>query len=272
MTVAAALATPHAPQPAASYGGTYTATTGEQVTVYASTVYGADGALPQRWANFLASLLHGPELETVTLYLAPPDEVASTCGTGPSGCYSQRDRLIVAPAEPGPSGVAPEAIVAHEYGHHLAASRDDAPWSAHDYGTKRWASYMNICSRTRDRELRPGATDLLGYPRNPAEAFAESYRILNTRRLGLPDTRPLVLASLLPDAHALELLEEDVTDPWTGPESRTFVGRVSLGHPARATVATPLDGRMRVTLSTARDATVALELRNVAGWPVARAT
>jgi hypothetical protein len=45
---------------AAWWGGTLTAKTGEQVTVYVSDAYAADQSLAQQWADFFAGLVHGP--------------------------------------------------------------------------------------------------------------------------------------------------------------------------------------------------------------------
>ncbi len=51
----------------AVHGGTYTTTTGEQVRIVVSDRYPVDEARNQRWADFLASLVHGSELATVRL-------------------------------------------------------------------------------------------------------------------------------------------------------------------------------------------------------------
>src|SRR5882762_9242359 len=53
--------------PAGYWGGQYQTSTGESVTVYASDSYPVDPALGQRWADFLASRVHGTELATVTV-------------------------------------------------------------------------------------------------------------------------------------------------------------------------------------------------------------
>ena len=46
------------------------------------------------------------------------------------------------------SGHAPEYVLAHEYGHHIAAWRSNAPWEAVDWGPKHWASAMRACARS----------------------------------------------------------------------------------------------------------------------------
>src|SRR5437868_3270112 len=43
----------------ATWGGTFTASTGEQVHIRVSDSYPQDPAVAQRWANFLAALVHG---------------------------------------------------------------------------------------------------------------------------------------------------------------------------------------------------------------------
>src|SRR5918911_3588761 len=209
----------------AFWGGRYTTPSGEAVTVYVSDSYAQDPAIPQRWANFLSSLVHGSELGLVTAYLAPLDEVQTVCGADALACYSPRDSLLVAPGDAPTSDISAEAVVTHEYGHHVAAHRSDAPWAAVDYGTKRWASYWQVCRRTRAGELHPGAESIPDYELNPGEAFAESYRVLNQRRAGLMETAwDVVDQRFYPTAQALTLLEQDVTTPWTKPTQTAYRG------------------------------------------------
>ena len=59
------------------WGGRYSTPSGAQVTVYFSDSYPQDQSIPQRWADFLDSLVHGPELAQVTAYIAPLDDVKS---------------------------------------------------------------------------------------------------------------------------------------------------------------------------------------------------
>ena len=68
---------------------------------------------------------------------------------------------------------AAKEIVTHEYGHHVANNSLDTPFDAEAYGTKRWASYMNICKRAVAGELFPG-DEGDNYQENPGEAYAES--------------------------------------------------------------------------------------------------
>ncbi len=54
-----------------------------------------------------------------------------------------------------------EEVATHEYGHHVAFNRDNVPWLAVEWGSKRWASYANICSRARAGSVYPGDEDSL---------------------------------------------------------------------------------------------------------------
>jgi hypothetical protein len=256
----------------AFWGGTVTASTGERVTVRLSDSYPQDPALQQKWANFLASLLHGPELSTVTVYLAPIREVQSICGRSALACYNPGQSLIVAPADNVTPDVSAESILMHEYGHHVAASRSDEPWAAVDYGTKRWSSYMQVCAKSRAGQLFPGAEDSQNYRLNPGEAFAETYRLLNERRLGVPEsTWDVVSDTLYPDETAVSLAAQDVTTPWTGNSASSSTVTLNRRAKTRSVgVSTSLDGSLRVTVRGVRNARIALDLLNSGGGRIAR--
>jgi hypothetical protein len=255
----------------AFWGGTVTASTGERVTVRFSDSYPQAPALQQQWANLLASLLHGPELQTVALYLAPIREVQSVCGASALACYSPQQSLIVAPGERVAPDISAESIVMHEYGHHLAASRSDAPWAAVDWGTKRWSSYEQVCAKSRAGQLFPGAEDSQNYRLNPGEAFAETYRVLNERRLGIGESPwNIVSDGLYPDDAALALASQDITSPWTA--NATSSSSVALTKRAKVrnvALQTPLDGSMRITLRGVRNSRAALDLFDSAGASIA---
>jgi hypothetical protein len=236
--------------PANSWGGVYRASTGEPVTVYASNAYPVDPAIGQRWADFLASLIHGSEMSSVTVYLAPDSQISELCGQDAVACYSSRDSLLIAPGDDPSSDLSAEAVITHEYGHHIAAHRENTPWAAVDYGTKRWASAMQVCARTKKGDLAPGAEDPVRYETNPGEGFAESYRVLNERSEGRAETPwRIVSEALYPSDAALAALNLDVTSPWLANATSTLRGRVTRATRVRTyTVATPLDGRFGVTL------------------------
>ena len=221
----------------------YTASTSEQVDVSVSPSYPADQPIGQRWADFFAALPHGPELARLEAYVAPLSEVQAICGGSAVGCYGD-DQLIVT-NEPA-FGFAPEEVARHEYGHHIALNRSNAPWPAFDWGPKRWATAARICQRVRWNNAYPGDESLL-YRLNPGEAFAETYRVLVDTLLGEAHPAwPLVDPSFYPDQAALDAVEQDVVSPWTGPAAHIFHARRRVwAH----RVATPLDGTLTVRLT-----------------------
>jgi hypothetical protein len=246
----------------ARWGGAVSARTGEAVTIYVSASYAVDPAVAQHAADFVASLYHGAELRTASFYLAPRDEIGRLCGEDTSGCYFASQNLIVAPAADLPDGTSAETVLAHEYGHLVAASESNAPWRSLDWGTKRWATHERVCSRTQRHTAYPGDSGE-HYAVNPGEAFAETYRLLNYRHLALAGWKPTAWVldrSFYPDAGALDAVREDVLDPWQGTVAKTWSAVLArpapskrVDRPARAsrTVQTPLDGTLEVTLDHA---------------------
>ena len=201
--------------PSGYWGGPYKVASGETVTVYASNSYAMDSALGQRWADFLDSLVHGSELSTVTVLLSTPEQIGRVCGSDALACYAPQGALLYAPGDDPSSDFSAEAVITHEYGHHVAANRNNSPWSAEDWGPKRWASVEQVCARTKSGQLSPGAEDPVQYVVNPGEAWAETYRVLNQRKLGLAESPwEIVSQSLYPTAAALAAAEQDVTSPW----------------------------------------------------------
>jgi hypothetical protein len=149
-------------------------------------------------------------------------------------------------------GYSVEQVLMHEYGHHVATNRSNAPWPAVTWGTKRWASYENVCTRTQQGVAFPG-DEGDHYWQNPGEAFAESYMFLNAQRFGvaLPPWDYDVLFQ--PDYNALTKITQDVTTPWNG--NKTFVWRGRFGRRGTAQaakLATPLDGEVSFRVSAPR--------------------
>ena len=236
--------------PAGYWGGTYQVSTGESVTVYASNSYPVDAALGQRWADFLATLVHGSELSTVTVLLATPEQISRTCGADAVACYSARGAQLYAPGEDPGSDLSAEAVITHEYGHHIAANRSNAPWVALDWGPKRWASAMQVCAKARTGVLVPGAEDPVQYTENPGEGWAETYRVLNERKTGRAETPwQIVDQALYPTTAALTAAEQDVTTLWATGTTTTQRAVLTPTKKTRTfTVATQLDGTLKVTL------------------------
>jgi hypothetical protein len=245
-----------------SWGGTYTTPSGVSLQILVSPAYPEDPALPQKWADFLDTLVHGNELAELTMYLAPIAEVEVQCGPQALACYSASQSLLIAPAEEVEAGVTPEAVVTHEYGHHIAAHRSNAPWTAIETGTKRWASYLQVCAKADTGTLFPGAEDFSHYQLNPGEGFAEQYRVLNQRRVGLPETAwDVVAQSLYPDDTSLQLLEQDIVSPWQGTALTHITAPIGASAWKRSyTVGTGLDGNLKVTLRAPAKSKLSLDL------------
>jgi hypothetical protein len=256
----------------ASWGGATTATDGEVVNISFSDAYPVDATLARSWADYMTSLVHGSELATVTILLAPLTEVEQYCGAQAYACYSPSQRTIVAPGEdPGP-GTTAKGVLAHEYGHHVAASRLNPPFASVDYGTKRWASYTNVCARTQSGDLFPGAEDARNYALNPGEGFAEAYRVLNEQRLGLSQEAWEIVSPVLePDAGSLAALSLDVTQPWTGASKSTLKGALTTKTRTRTfRIATPLDGTLTIVPTQSTNTRVSVTVSSVSGAAAAR--
>ena len=248
--------------PTGYWGGVYRASTGENVTVYASNAYPMDSTLGQRWADFLASLLHGAELSTVTVLLSTPGEISRICGQDALACYDPRGAQLYAPGEDPDASLSAEAVIAHEYGHHVAQNPNNSPWDAGDWGPKRWDSAIQVCAATKQGRLAPGAEDPVRYETNPGEGWAETYRLLNQRRLGLPESPwEIVSQALYPTDAALAAAELDVTSPWPGNTTTTSSATVTRTSRTRTyTVATPLDGTLKLTLRASAGLRVAVDM------------
>jgi hypothetical protein len=245
---------------ATAHDGVYIASTGETVRISVSDQLVPNEEENQGWAEFLASEPHNTELGKVLLYIAPRTEVRQLCGREALACYYGESQRIVLPAEERTSPPSRKSILAHEYGHHIARNRLNTPWPGLVFGTKRWATYTRVCPG-----LRSGRLSLREYGLSPAETFAESYRVLVERRLGLEASLwNIIHPSLEPDDTALSLLEQDVLDPWPGNTTVRFKGT----RTRTVRVATPLDGKVTMTLRGPRSAVYELRLP---GQPTKRA-
>jgi hypothetical protein len=210
------------------HGGTYTTPDGTAVRLYVSDSYLPDAAADQAFVNFVGSLVHGKELGLLTVDVRTPAEVQGVCGAEADACYDPNAEALIVPGQDPLDGTPVEQIVAHEYGHHIARNRSNPPWLAYNWGTKRWASYENVCLGVANHVLFPG-DEGANYRRNPGEAFAETYRVLNADRAGTWGFLgwDIVDQSFYPDATALQLVSEDVLQPWSGPTRYVWRGRFS---------------------------------------------
>jgi hypothetical protein len=222
-------------------------------------------AEPQQIADFLGTLIHGPEMELLTVQLDTPSQIEFDCGYGAQACYYSGENKIVLSGDdtPAPEGASREFVLAHEYGHHVAAHRESPPPfpAAIDWGTPRWSSYENVCRGSRAGALFPG-NEGLHYFRDPGEAFAESFAHL---RFPESDVPWRWVGSLEPDRGAFEAIREDTLHPWL--ERRAFMLQGRVPPPQEGSVVrafrTPLDGT--VSLRPSGRPRYNLDLLNPAG-------
>src|SRR5262249_23336600 len=247
-------------------GGPTAASDGEVVNVNVSDSIPDPDAVRQHWADFFAGLVHGAELQLLTVYVVPGAEIGADCGgDGILGCYGQQRLLIPNDVV---AGVTPEEVARHEYGHHVANNRVNDPWQAVDWGPKRWASQTGVCAKAQQGLLFPG-DESDHYKLNPGEIWAETYRVLNETKLGMPVTWQIVDGTFMPDGTALSLAEQDVTTPWTTSTVHVTRARFAKGKKRwTLTVRTPLDGNLKVTLTLPRGRTFQLTLLDSDGKTV----
>ncbi|HEU0245518.1 MAG TPA: hypothetical protein VFR38_00350 [Gaiellaceae bacterium] len=241
-------------------GGPITASTGETVNVLVSDALPVDTSTPEGWAEFLVGLTHGPEISLLTTHIAPLDEVQELCGSRALGCYARNQMISL--GETIPSGTTAEEVVRHEYGHHVAMHRLNSPWTAIDWGPKHWASAADVCARVTRKEAFPGDQGS-NYARNPGEAWAEVYRLMDERKAGIVTANwPIITPDFYPADTALLAAERDVLQPWRSGKTTVFT-RV-FGKATKKVwwipLSTPLDGDLRIsaTLPKGADHEVAL--------------
>jgi hypothetical protein len=245
--------------PIAWRGGPITTSTGETVTVFVSP--SLDPSItPESWAEFIAHLIHGPEISKLAAYFATLDEVQQVCGAQALGCYGENE--LVSLGEPAIDGTTPEEIVRHEYGHHIAFNRSNLPWDAIEWGPKYWASSANVCERVTRGSAFPG-DESLHYDQNPGEAWAETYRLLDEQANGiLTKSWQIVSSSFFPNTPELQAAERDVLHPWTGPTKKTYRKQFTKKSTKVWTIRlqTPLDGSLSVSATYPKRGVYAVDL------------
>lgn len=246
-------------------GGTtlkLTAADGQEVEVVVSPTYAATPVAAQTYVNFLDGLEHGTELSKLTLSIVAPAEIASACGAqesdGVLACYIPSTSTMVVPGEQTEADATTSYLVAHEYGHHLAANRNNSPFAAVDYGPKYWASQEDVCSRTIAGKLAPGNEDEY-YAYNPGEAWAETYAWMK-----YPQATWRYTSLLKPDDAAFAAARKDIETPWMKSATKTFTGNMPANATQRSfTFTLTLDGAISFQLSGAKGSD--FDLRIVAG-------
>lgn len=235
------------------------------IAVTAACQEACDAANPQQIADTLGTLIHGSEMELLTVQLDTPSQIEFDCGFGAQACYyGGEDRIVLSGNDStAPDGASREFVLAHEYGHHVAQHRQSTPPfpAAIDWGPPRWSSYEHVCQLSKTGTLFPG-NEGLHYFQDPGEAFAESFAHYRFPNAGVEWRW---LPSLKPSVPAFDAIRLDTLHPWAGRSAFRLKGR----FPSRREGATlesfptPLDGT--VTLRPAGQPRYDLSLLNPAG-------
>jgi hypothetical protein len=239
--------------------GTYPTPDGTPIEVAVAESVPERDATAQGIVNFLGSRLHGAELAQLRVFVATPPEVNAACGGGRGvlACYAVGERRMYVPdRDPGTGGpFTRDYAITHEYGHHLAAFRSNAPFPAISYGAKYWSSHEFVCAGVDRGAYFPGDQGD-HYLDDPGEAFADAYAHVH-----YPDVFWQYNATLRPDAAALEAVRRDVLDPWRAQRRRVVRGSLNSARRSRATIArASLDGTIELRLSGPRRANFDLAL------------
>ena len=201
----------------------YPTADGTLIPVTLASSYTGDPAVAQNYVTFLGTLPHGSELASLKVTVVPSSEIAKACGgdegDGILACYGADDQTMIVPGDqPADSSISVNYVITHEYGHHIAAHRSNAPLEALDFGPKRWSSYELVCANTIDGKLAPGAEGD-NYLSNPGEAWAEAYA-----RLVFPLEAWRFTPLLKPTQGSALAAAADVAQPWAKRVSTKFEG------------------------------------------------
>ncbi len=216
------------------------------VTVSAACQQACNAADPQAIASTIASFIHGPEVNLLTVQLDTPFELGFDCGFDAQSCYFSGENKIVLSGndDAGPDGASREFVLAHEYGHHVAQHRAvPSPFpAAIDWGTERWSSVEHVCQGHRAGAYFPG-DEGSHYYEDPGEAFAESFAY---NRFPEAAMKWAWAPALRPSGRSLRALRRDTLQPWLGRHSFTVSGRVPRSGAVVQEFRTPFDGQVSI--------------------------
>lgn len=135
------------------------------------------GADVAGYTAVLDGLLHGAEISDVVVTVVPQPAIASTCGAGAAACYRWSSRGGAAMFVPNLPAEQVRGVLAHEYGHHVDATRPHLAAARGLDGTATWWRARGMASLLAQGTV---AWDYaLGWDRAIAEIFAEDYALTN---------------------------------------------------------------------------------------------
>jgi hypothetical protein len=203
---------------------------------------------------------YGLEASALSVYIEPSEDMQTDCGSSEAlACYSPyAKQMFITPDDPPPGQAPTDYVVAHEYGHHVAAYQSNPPFDAGTFGPKHWATAERVCPYFRAGKLFPGNEDK-HYWSNPGEMWAESFAerafayYANIPQPGLPWPWDGWYAPLRPTATTYGAIRHDVQAPWAGSARKTVTWRIGKGRTAYRvfSLSTPLDGVARVSITGA---------------------
>ena len=224
---------------------------GHSIRIAFWDAYYPDASVAQSYADFLGSLLHGGEMNRLSVVILTEQELAGTCGSNAAACYVGASQRMYVSGDGPIAGIPTEYSIAHEYGHHASNNRSNAPWPAFDWGPKYWASHEFVCSGVQAGELTPDGSRGWRYRRDPSEAFAETNAIYNWG----PETRWQYHPALKPNSASFTALRRDIVSPWSRRTVAHFDGTLTGRERfERQYVSTPLDGTLSVALLSPKGA------------------
>jgi hypothetical protein len=238
---------------------------GTALTVTISNAYGQtpmSQAAAQNAVNFLSSRVHGTELGLLKVFVGPPSEISSICGTAEAlACYAPGEERMYVPGETPPNSPVPlEYIITHEFGHHIANHRRNALGPAFILGPEYWATSQFVCagSLSTPPVFFPGDEDQ-HYLENPGEGWADTYAHLPENGF---ESAPFQFSDLFHrDQAAFDAVRKDIFQPWQGNVSRTVTGSLGSKSQRRFGLVVSLDGPVVAKLNGPRAANYDLQVR-----------
>lgn len=154
----------------------------------------APGADVAGYAGILRTAVHGDEMQGLTVRVVPVAEVRAACRDArAAGCYTRGRNGAVIMIPPRPAARM-KAVLLHEYGHHIDATRATPRWWAARRMSWRLATGQVVRDYSR------------GWSRSVGEVFAEDYVSLHMSR-----SWRLVRWLPTPSRAVLRALRRDIT-------------------------------------------------------------